>query len=370
MNYGAKGNIKVTLCNGFSIIMVVYLYKTLVLVNDMVMYAQLMKGRDYLLHAAIIGCGAIASVHACALALMQDVELTACADLKFERAQKLAAENGANAYASMEELLDNHHIDVVHLCTPHHLHAPMAALAASHGIHVFTEKPPVIDREQWLSLVNTAEAVQVGVCFQNRYNGSVQKIKELLKSGNLGKVLGARAFVTWSRGKEYYTQSGWRGCLKTEGGGVLINQAIHTLDLLVYLLGKPEHVASSTANRHLQGVIEVEDTVEAYMTIHGAPVLFYATNAYCANSPVLVEIECENAIMRMEKDVLTLHMNTGKEERFEYQHNLSLSRDYWGAAHVPCIRAYYDALLESKPVPIGLEQVKDSVDTMLKIYGR
>ena len=324
----------------------------------------------FLLHAAIIGCGSIAPVHVYALNQLQDVQLVACADIIPDRAQRLAKEYGLTAYASFEELLAKQHVEVVHLCTPHYLHAPMAALAAARGIHVFSEKPPVIDREQWDSLNDTASKVRVGVCFQNRYNGSVVKLKRLLDNGSLGKVLGAKAFVTWNRGMEYYTQSGWRGSLRTEGGGVLINQAIHTLDLLVYLLGRPDNIAASVSNRHLQGVIEVEDTVDAYMTFSGVPALLYATTAYCSNSPVYVEIVCENAVVKMEQEILSVNWSSGQEERFSFEHGLPVAKDYWGAAHVFCIRDYYDALREGRPVPIGLNEVKDSIDAMLKIYGR
>ncbi len=323
-----------------------------------------------MIHAAIIGCGTVAPVHAYALAQLQGVRLVACADIDPERAGNMAREYGLHAYDSMESLLENEQVDVVHLCTPHYLHVPMAQLAASRNKHVFTEKPPAIDRTQWAALVEAARKVRVGVCFQNRYNGSVIKLKELLTCGDLGKVLGARAFVTWSRNKEYYTDSGWRGKQSTEGGGALINQAIHTLDLMVYLLGRPENVAATLSNRHLKGIIDVEDTVEAYMTFHGAPGLFYATTAYSVNSPVFLEIDCENAVVRMEKESLHMLWRDGREERMEFGHGLPLSKDYWGAAHVPCIRDFYNALENGRDVPIGPMQVQDTVDTMFSIYGK
>ena len=138
----------------------------------------------------------------------------------------------------------------------------MARLAAEKGIHVFTEKPPVMDRAQWADFQALEHApVRVGVCFQNRYNASVQLLRRLLDSGRPGKLLGARAFVTWKREAPYYTESGWRGSLATEGGGVLINQSIHTMDLLVQFLGRPRQVEASIANHHLKGVKDVEDTM-------------------------------------------------------------------------------------------------------------
>ncbi len=323
-----------------------------------------------MIHAAIIGCGTVAPVHAYALKQLPGVSLAACADIDPKRAESMAQNYGLRPYDSMEKLLENEKIDVVHLCTPHYLHVPMAQLAASRGIHVFSEKPPAIDRAQWALLLEAAQKVRVGVCFQNRYNGSTQKLREMLASGSLGKVHGARAFVTWSRNEEYYTESGWRGNQDTEGGGVLINQAIHTLDLLVYLLGKPQHVAATLSNHHLKGIIDVEDTLEAYMTFGDAPGLFYATTAYCTNSPVYLEIVCENATMRMEKDTLIVSWNGREEERFEFKNNLPVTRDYWGSAHVTCIREFYDALENGRGVPIGPKQVQDTVDTMFTIYGK
>lgn len=323
-----------------------------------------------MIHAAIIGCGTVAPVHAYALKQLPDVRLVACADIDHKRAEGMAMGYGLHAYDSMAKMLENEHVDVVHLCTPHYLHVPMAQFAASRNIHVFSEKPPAIDRAQWASLLEAAQKVRVGVCFQNRYNGSVVKLRDLLAGGGLGKVLGARAFVTWFRNKEYYTESGWRGQQNTEGGGVLINQAIHTLDLMVYLLGKPQHVEATLSNHHLKGIIEVEDTVEACMTFGDAPGLFYATTAYCTNSPVFLEIVCENAAVRMEKDMLSIAWKGGEEERFEYKSELPVTRDYWGAAHVTCIREFYDALQNGSNVPIGPEQVQDTVDTMFAIYGK
>ncbi len=324
----------------------------------------------HMIHAAIIGCGTVAPVHAYALKQLSGVSLVACADIDSKRAESMAQNYGLRAYNSMEKLLENEQIDVVHLCTPHYLHVPMAQLAATGGIHVFSEKPPAIDREQWTSLLEAAQKVRVGVCFQNRYNGSVVKLREMLAGGSLGKVLGTRAFVTWSRNKEYYTDSGWRGKQNTEGGGVLINQAIHTLDLMVYMLGKPQHVEAKLSNHHLKGIIDVEDTVEAYMTFGDAPGLFYTTTAYCSNSPVLMEIDCENATVRMEMDELSVSWNNGEKEHFEYKSELPVTRDYWGSAHVICIREFYNALKNGRDVPIGPKQVQDTVDTMFAIYGK
>ena len=223
--------------------------------------------------SAIVGCGGIAQVHARALSQMENVQLAAYADVKPERAQALAGQYGGRAYASLDALLDQEALDVLHICTPHFLHLPMAQAAASRGIAVFTEKPPVISRAQWQEF--QALPGPVGVCFQNRFNPSAAYARELLEGGALGPALGARAFVTWRRESPYYTESGWRGALATEGGGALINQAIHTLDLMVRFMGPASSAQAMLANFHLPGVIEVEDTLAAYIRFEAGSGVFY-----------------------------------------------------------------------------------------------
>ena len=177
--------------------------------------------------AAIVGCGNIAAVHAKSISLLEGVELAAAADIRRDRAEKYEREYGCHAYDSLESMLEAERPDVLHICTPHYLHVPMAQYALQRGIHVFCEKPPVISEEQ-LSCLEKAVAEgpgRAGFCFQNRYNPSILYVKELLASGKAGKIKGARGIVTWHRDAAYYTQSGWRGKLETEGGGALINQS-------------------------------------------------------------------------------------------------------------------------------------------------
>ena len=315
----------------------------------------------------IVGCGGIAQVHAPVLMQLPETELIACADIRMERAQAMAEKFGCKAYASMEEMLENEKLDVVHLCTPHYLHTPMAQALAEKGIAVFTEKPPVISWEQWADLQEAAKKVPLGICFQNRYNPNVKEAQRIMASGEYGKLLGARAFVTWKREAPYYTESGWRGTWETEGGGALINQSIHTLDLLVRLMGKPEKVEAHMANHHLQGVIEVEDTVDAYMVLDGKPALFYATTAYSTNSPVLIELQLENAVLRMESDALEIHTK-GNVEKRTFQLPETLGKGYWGNGHFTCIADFYHSLATGEPYQNDIHSIEDILAVMLQIY--
>ena len=317
--------------------------------------------------AAIIGCGGIAQVHAAVLHMLPDTELIACADIRPERAQAMAEKYGCRAYSSMDALLEAETPDSVHLCVPHYLHAPMAKAAADRGIAVFSEKPPVISREQWSLLEEAAAKVPLGICFQNRYNPNVEEARRLIREGTCGKLLGARAFVTWKREVPYYHDSGWRGTWATEGGGVLINQSIHTLDLLVQLAGKPERVETHMANHHLRDAIEVEDTVEAYLILGGVPVLFYATTAYTQDAPVLIELHLEKAVLRLESDALEIRTGEGVEHK-NFEVPATLGKGYWGNGHATCIADFYASIAENRPFRNNLDSVRDTADLMLTMY--
>ena len=318
-------------------------------------------------HAAIIGCGGIAQVHAAVLQMLPDTELIACADIRPERAEAMAAKYGCRAYSSMDALLAAEQPDSVHLCTPHYLHAPMAKAAADRGIAVFSEKPPIVSRDQWSLLEEAAAKVPLGICFQNRYNPNVEEAKRLIADGTYGALLGGRAFVTWKREAPYYLDSGWRGTWATEGGGVLINQSVHTLDLLTRLFGSPEKVETHMANHHLRDSIEVEDTVEAYLILGGKPVLFYATTAYTQDAPVLIELHLEKAVLRLESDVLEIRTANGAERKtFEVPENLG--KQYWGTGHAACIADFYDSIAEKRPFRNDLASVKDTADLLMTMY--
>lgn len=325
--------------------------------------------------AAIVGCGNIAAVHAKSISLLEGVTLTAAADIKREQAEQYEKEYGCRAYDSLENMLEAERPDVLHICTPHYLHVPMALDALKRGIHVFCEKPPVISEEQ-LDCLEKAVAEgpgRVGFCFQNRYNPSILYVKELLCSGKAGRVKGARGIVTWHRDAAYYTQSGWRGKLETEGGGALINQSIHTMDLLGVLLGKPMSVEAQTANHHLPGVIEVEDMMEAYIRYENAAACFYATTAYTEDSPPLIEISCENVIIRIEDLDVTLFWKDGRGEnagveRPEIARKKALGKSYWGTGHLDCISDFYRCLKTGERFAQDLDGVRDTARLMLAAY--
>ncbi len=220
---------------------------------------------------AIVGCGGISKVHLQCIASIPDAKLIAAADIDFPRAQRAAQAYDAAAYASLDELLAAEKPDILHICTPHYLHVPMALAAAERGIHVLIEKPCAISVNGAATLVEAQKktGVAMGVCFQNRYNRSARYLKSLVSGQTpYGKLEGVRGFVCWQRDEDYYADD-WHGSLEKEGGGVLMNQAIHTVDMLGFLAGDFQAVSGSIANYHLKGVIEVEDTASALFEFHG-----------------------------------------------------------------------------------------------------
>jgi len=293
--------------------------------------------------AAIIGCGNIYENHAKAIKKYNGAEILAFCDIKPDKAENAAAKYGGKATSDYKEILEDEEINVVHICTPHYLHTPMAIEALKHGKHVLMEKPVAMNYEEAEKLIKAADESdkKIGVSFQNRYNNTSMKIKELIESGETGPVLGARAFVTWNREGAYYTQSDWRGKWSTEGGGVLINQAIHTIDLLQWFLGDIESISGHASTKKLGDIIEVEDTAEAYIKFNsGADALFYCSNCYAINAPVFIEITCEKAILRQE-DELTVKWKDGRQETFREDNIITGEKAYWGLGHSRLISDFY-----------------------------
>lgn len=328
-----------------------------------------------MIRVGIVGCGSIAQVHAWAVDQLQGCELVAVCDIEVERAEQLGEKYGISkdcVFQSYEAMLDSGLVNAVHICAPHYLHVPMAIEALKRQIAVFMEKPVAISAEQWGELKEAVAKSQArfGVCFQNRYNVSTGKLDEVVATGKLGNVTGGRAFVTWRRDKEYYQGNPWKGKWATEGGGVLINQSIHTLDLLLRYLGKPIRVEAALSNHHTADVIEVEDTVEVWMEFAGhRRACFYASNCYGTDAPVLLELQFEKGrATLLDKSVIVSH--DGQMEVIPCEEHTGIGKGYWGGGHLVCIEDFYDSLSTGRRFPNDLEGVGDTVETTLEIYQK
>lgn len=296
---------------------------------------------------AVIGCGSVSKMHFMALKENPETEIVAVADIKPDRADRKAAEFGARAYYDFDKLIENEQVDVLHICTPHYLHTPMAVRALEKGINVLLEKPCSVSVEE-VEILRKAQkesGKQLGICFQNRYNTCVQDAKRIIDSGEMGRVKSVRAFVTWMRDKNYYTDD-WHGTLDKECGGVLINQSIHTMDLVQYLGGKCKNVTAHVSTDKLKGIIEVEDTASVLLELeNGVTAVFYATLAYAENSDVFIEISLEKGKLRLEGEKLYSFDSDGNMTEIRGKSDAVYhGQHYWGSGHSVLINDYYYCL--------------------------
>lgn len=324
---------------------------------------------DRKLRVGIIGCGGIGKVHASAYRILETGTIVAVCDNKEVRVAKMAERYDAKPYLDYKEML-NEDLDMVHICTPHFLHAEMAIAAMEKGINVLTEKPMAISLEDADRMIESAEKnnVTLGVIFQNRYNRSSQEVKKAVESGMLGELKGARMSVCWYRPMSYYTGSDWKGNWHEEGGGVLIDQAIHTIDLMQWLVGDIDWLQGTMATRAHD--LEVEDVSEAYIMfkngVHGS---LYATNLYTVDADIELELHGEKGTARIVKDDAYIKVE-GMEYHFSEVQVASdvAGKACYGLSHKTEIGEYHKALLEGRPAPITGPDARKALEIVLAIY--
>lgn len=214
---------------------------------------------------AVVGCGVISGAHLEGIAQTKEAELVAVQDVIKQRAKESAAKYGVRSYESFEELLKQDDIDVICICTPSGLHPEQTIMAAQAGKHVICEKPMAIKREDITMMVEASKenGVLLATIFPRRMSPSSQYVKKLLQEGRLGKLSLCSAFVKFYRNQAYYDGAGWRGTWEMDGGGAMMNQGIHSVDLLQWLVGPVDSLygRSGAVLRN----IEVEDTATALL---------------------------------------------------------------------------------------------------------
>lgn len=320
-------------------------------------------------NVALVGCGTIAPNHLGALAKLPNVKIVALCDINREKAEKRKLEYGldANIYDDFVSMLNSEKLDSVHIATPHYLHAPMAIEALGRNINVFLEKPLCINEQQIQEILDAekASSASVCVCFQNRFNPSTMLAEKLAAED--GGVKSAFGSVFWYRNEDYYLKSGWRGKYATEGGGVMINQAIHTIDLLCYYLGRPDSVTATTANHHLKDKIEVEDACEGVITFtNGKKGNFYATTSFDGKDATILYLVTEKG-RKIQIQYASVYVNGVRVE------DPSLVSDYvgkecYGNGHTYLIAKYYDALASGKEMPVTASDAQYALRILLAAY--
>ncbi|MEA4888664.1 MAG: Gfo/Idh/MocA family oxidoreductase [Clostridiaceae bacterium] len=254
---------------------------------------------------AIIGCGMISRFHIKAIQAIDDAKLVGVYDQFSEFSQKTAREYQTKAYDTYESLLADRKIDAVSICTPSGLHAEQSLQAIQAGKHVLIEKPIALCLEDSdkISALAREKGVLVGVVSQLRFSRAVKTMKQAIQEGVLGKIVSADLYMKYFRSQQYYDQNPWRGTWAMDGGGALMNQGIHGVDLLRYIMGPLKSISAcaGTLTRH----IEVEDTLAAVVEYaNGALGVIQAMTSVYPGYPRRLEINGERGTIILEEDTL------------------------------------------------------------------
>lgn len=317
------------------------------------------------MRVGIIGIGAIAQLHIPAL-LSAEQEIVALCDIEIEKCYKANDKFNlhCSSYTDYKEMLDNVNLDVVHICTPHHLHAEMICATLNRDINVLCEKPLAISFEQ-LDMIQEAVAntnAQLGVCQQNRFKASMQYVKDYFGDEEITSGCGT---LCWQRDRKYYESAEWRGKKATEGGGVVINQALHTLDLLQWFCGMPISVIGHTSCDTLKDVIDVEETAFGiYKLENGGKFILNATNSNSTSFPIVIMLhsKSKNAVIIGDNIILDGQFVTKSD-------GLPLfGKEVWGVGHIILIKEFYSALEENRKFYLDFEEAQKVVKLLLSLY--
>jgi len=266
----------------------------------------------------IIGCGNISTIHAKAIQAIPEARLRAFYSHSQPKAEKMAQQYCVEFEANLDRFLERHDIQVVSICTPSGTHAELGIKAAAAGKHVVVEKPIDVTLEKAQMLIDACHkaGVKLAVIFQSRFLPAVQILKSAIDRNRLGRIIMGDAYVKWYRTREYYEAARWRGTLALDGGGALINQSIHTIDLLQHFVG-PVASVFGFAEKKLHPYIEAEDTAVAVLKFkNGALGVIEGATSISPGFSRRVEIHGEKGSVFLDGNDITAWnlTDTGEEE--------------------------------------------------------
>ena len=252
---------------------------------------------------AIIGVGAVAEMHATVIEKIENAKLIGVLSKSYENAVKFATEKGCVAYKNFNELLQDKLVDVVCVCSPSGLHALQAVEIANAKKHLIIEKPMAITDAQLKEIITAVSKnnVKCEVISQFRFSNAIQKLKSYIDSGKLGKIYHADFKLPYYRGQDYYDKGGWRGTIEMDGGGALMNQGIHGVDVIQYLMGGVKSVYADC--RTMGRNIEVEDTANVLVEYNnGAIGVIQATTLAYSGFGKTIEVTGEKGRIVVKED--------------------------------------------------------------------
>lgn len=321
----------------------------------------------------LIGCGAIARFHAEAIGMTEGAVLAGVADARPEAAKSFAADYQIHAYQSVEELLSSPAIDAVCICTPSGLHAPLAIQAAEHGKHMVIEKPVALTVDSANEIIAACEKnhVTVAVVSQLRFSPDVQCVKQLVESGEMGQIISAGLEMKYFRSDEYYAASNWRGTWKMDGGGALMNQGIHGVDIMSFVMGGVKSVSGQI--KTLAKKIEVEDTaVAALEFVNGALGTITASVATNPGYPRTLTISSTKGTLVLEEqhikscDIEGISLPQQSAEIHNY--GTSNPTDIPVEGHVRQIKDFIEAVQQNRQPFVNLAEGKKAIEIIEGIY--
>ena len=323
----------------------------------------------------VIGCGRIAPHHIGAIEQIPEARLAMVADIVAERAKAFGERYGVPWTTDYHDILESDAVDVVNICTPSGLHAHMGIEAAKAGKHVVVEKPMALTLEDADALISTVEAqgVVLAVVHQNRFNPTVQDLRKALEQGRFGKLTHGNATIRWNRGQHYYDQDSWRGTWALDGG-VFMNQSIHNIDLLQWMLGPVQKVGAFT--RTALRDIEAEDVGAAVLQFSSGAigVIEAAATIYPRNLEETLSIFGETgtaviggvAINRMKhwkfadgKDI---------EDEVLKAHNSPEPPTVYGHGHRPLLQNVVDTILGKETLLVDGYEGRKALEIILAVY--
>lgn len=323
------------------------------------------------LKAAIAGCGRISVCYEdCFRRLTNLVTPVLAVDKDRQKAMAFAEKFGCHWSTDFDDIIAAK-VDVVHLCLPHDLHSPKAIQAMKAGIHVLTEKPVATTLQDADAMIHAQKAtgVKLGVIFQTRYTKSVETLRKMIAGGDFGKILAARSILTWHRPRNYYQGSDWKGSWEHEGGGVLIDQAIHSIDRVQYLLGSDVVWIEGSVHNYYHDFVKVEDSASAAIQFeNGCIYNLYACNTYAVDSPIQIELIGEKGRCGLLQDMGFYELDGCYTEIRNTYETTSVGPDYWGSSHHLQVQDFYESILLDKPVSVDALEGRKSLEIIKGIY--
>jgi predicted dehydrogenase len=323
----------------------------------------------------IVGGGMIGAVQAAAIQQISGAKLVAVCGRDVTRTAEFAAKLGCTAYTDYERFLQHPGLQIVNICTPSGTHADLGIRAAEAGKHVLTEKPIEINLERADALIEACDraGVKLGVIFQSRFLPAVQRIKQAVDEGRFGELMLGDALVKWYRASEYYAPGTWRGTLKMDGGGSLINQAIHTVDLLRWIMGPAESAfAMKAALRYPH--IEAEDTLVGTVKFqNGALGVVQATTSAKPGFKRRLEISGERGTVILDGDAISVWAIDGEDSNLGEAEQLTDGSANPAAisneGHRRQIEDMMQAVIENRAPMIDGREGRKSLELVVALYA-